>query len=68
MNHLREETINHEHEITNLGKKLGEAHRMISIESKLKDQKYEVKEQRNQLEAIRALFNNEIASYNQNSE
>lgn len=31
---------------------------MISVECKLKDQKYEVKEQRNQLEAIRELFNN----------
>jgi len=35
---------------------------MISIECKLKGQKTEVNEQRNQLEAIRALFNNEMAS------
>ena len=38
-NQLREEAIDFEHEIKNLGKKLGEANRIISIESKLKDQK-----------------------------
>jgi hypothetical protein len=34
---------------------------MISIECKLKGQKTEVHEQRNQLEAIRALFTREMA-------
>ena len=62
VNHLRQDTLGCEHEISNLGKKLGEANRMISIECKLKGQKTEVNEQRNQLEAIRALFNNEMAS------
>jgi hypothetical protein len=35
---------------------------MISIECKLKGQKTEVHEQRNQLEAIRALFNHGMTS------
>lgn len=35
---------------------------MISIECKLKGQKTEVNEQRNQLEAIRALFSHEMTS------
>ena len=63
VNHLREETLGFDHEIGNLGKKLGEANKMISIESKLRGQKTEVKEQHNQLEAIRALFSNEMAHY-----
>jgi hypothetical protein len=46
-----------------LGRKLGEAKKMISIENKLKDQKSEVVGQRNQLEAIRSLFNDQIAIY-----
>lgn len=41
-NQLRQETIEYEHEIKNLGGKLGEAKKMISIETKLKDQKSEI--------------------------
>jgi hypothetical protein len=35
---------------------------MISIETKLKNQKTDVVEQRNQLEAIRAMFNDQLDS------
>jgi hypothetical protein len=65
-NQLREETIDYEHEIKNLGGKLGEAHRIISIETKLKDQRGEVEQQRSQLEAIRTLFTNQMVSYTEN--
>ena len=68
VNHLRQQTLGYQHEIGNLGKKLGEANRMISIETKLRGQKTEVNEQKNQLEAIRALFSNQMAHYTEEEE
>ncbi len=55
-NQLRSEGIEYENEIRNLSNKLKEANKMITIETKLKSQKHDVHEQKNQLDVMKKLF------------
>jgi len=62
-NQLRSEGIEYENEIRNLSDKLKEANKMISIETKLKSQKNEVHEQKNQLDIIKQLFSMHLKQF-----